>query len=315
MLQKLFGDIQVPTKMMKLRNSGTLHYINTIKGCFVLKIQNWNSRAPVFKNLKHIYEPQCGTPLHVPIKIELCEDEVLNHSLPMAKRVKTEREPQVEISDCGSYIDETRSVFDDLSFGEITLAQLKKSCKTKKRKELEFVCLSPKKDLTESLQDKNDCDLSAPLSSWNVSPGKSAKKRVRSSASCEPLAIKVELFPICCPELQCSSLATEAGCGSFSSTDTTLENDEVISLARQLETCVLNENSYCQLDKIFIPDSFLHRTSETTEGPSTQDMGQRPSVYSVSELHKEAETMHLPSRQSFSLINKPVYDNRLVISS
>lgn len=323
---------------MKLRSSGTLHFINTIKGCSVLKIQNVNSRGLVFKNFKDIYEAECARHLHVPVKKELldgCEDEVLNQSLPMAKRVKTETEHQVNVSDCRSTINEIGSDLDDLSFGEITLTQLRKSCKTKKRKKPQFVYSSPKKELTESLQDEDNSDLTAPLSTWNGRLAKSAnskKKRVKSSASCAPMAIKVEVFPICCPELQSSSLGTEAGYGSFSSdeqvnlfdmgstkpcqtTETMLENDEVISLARQFKTFVLNENFYSQLDENFMPDSLLHPTRGTTEGPSTQDMGQRPSVSSVSEMQKEAETMGLPSRQSFSWINKPVYDNRLVISS
>lgn len=295
-------DAEAGTKIiMNLPSCTTFYYINTIKGCSVLKVPNVNSRGLVLKNLKFIYDPECATHLHVPLK--------------------SETEHQVA------------STLDD---GEITLMQLKKICNTKKRSNPDFVCLSPKKQLTESLlQDQHVCHLTAPLSTWNLRLAKSANsvnKRVKSTASCAPMAIKVEVFPICCPQLQSSSLATEAGYGSFSSddqvnlfdmdstkpchtTDTMLENDQIISLARQFETCVLTENSYSQLDETSMPASFLHPTRGTTEGPSTLETGQCPSVSSVSELQKKAQTVHSPSRQSFSLINKPVYDTPLVLSS
>ncbi|KAK1390980.1 hypothetical protein POM88_019158 [Heracleum sosnowskyi] len=88
--------------------------------------------------------------------------------------------------------------------------------------------------------------------------------------------------------------------------------DRSLPMAKRLKTktCVDNGNSCSQLDENLMGDSFL---DSITQGPSSQEMGQNPAVCSVSELRKEAETMHLSSTQSFSLMDKP--DNGLVMSS
>ncbi|XP_017238493.1 uncharacterized protein LOC108211409 [Daucus carota subsp. sativus] len=265
---------------MRLQHCSALHYINAIKGDSVSKVLNVNSRrkpALVFKSLEEIYEDKHPRHLNEPSEAESqngCEngevkDITKNLCLPKAERITMERDQVSTDFECSDY-EEMASESDDLSFGEMTLKELRKTCKLKKRKMSDSVCSSP-----EFQEDGDDCDLMIPLSSWNTTLSKiakSTKKHARRSASAilahdctypqqssnanfVPMTIKIEASTFCLSELQALNFAAETTDGPSSSgeqvsvydmdssqilqtSDTILENKETISLAGQQETCV-----------------------------------------------------------------------------
>ncbi|KAK1391407.1 hypothetical protein POM88_010463 [Heracleum sosnowskyi] len=349
---------------MRLQPCSMLHYINAIKGGSISKVLNVNSRRKpglVFRNLIDIYEDDCPKHLHGPLEVALLdgrengevENIIESPCLPKAERITNQGDQEFNVSDCSDNDMEIVSGFDDLSFGEMTLKELRKTCKSKKRKMLDFVCLSP-----ECQQDEDDCDLTTPLSSWNIKPSKSAKsvkKHARISASafrehdclyttdqifdppcsqqsinanCVSIAIKVDVSQVCFSEHQIASFVDEATDGPsisdeqvnyFDMDSTILQTSDTV--LENKETISLsaqyatraNTSSPSQLNDDFMPLSCLPPPSVKTAGLSTQEMFQHSSVSCVTELQKESDILQSPSTQSFPLIDEHIYDRSVVI--
>ncbi|XP_074380851.1 uncharacterized protein LOC141721699 isoform X2 [Apium graveolens] len=348
--------------MMRLQPCSALHFINAIKDGSVIKVLNVNSRRKpglVFRSLTDIYEDAFQKHLDEPSEVALqdgCESGdvkniVENPCLPKAERITYQGDQEFSVPDCSDNDIEIVSGLDDRSFREMTLKELRKTCKSKKRKMLDSVCLS-----LDFQQDENDCDLTTPLSSWNAKPSKSAKsfkKHASKSASaipehdclftadqifdpscsqqssCVPMAIKVEISPVCYSEPQIVSFADEATDGSsipdkqfnlvdmdssklLQNSDSVLVKEETISLSGPYETCAYTSTP-SQLNDDFTPLSFLPPPSVETAVLSNQETCQHSSVACVTELHKESDILQSPSSQSFPLIEKHIYNNSLVI--
>lgn len=347
---------------MRLQPCSALHYINLIKAGSVSKVLNVNSRRKpslVLRSLADIYEDDCQKHLHEPSEVALqdgCENGeveniVENPCLPKAERITKQEDQEFSVSDCSDNDSEIPSGLDDISFGKMTLKELRKTCKSKKRKMSDSVCASP-----DFQQDEDDCDLTTPLSSWNAKPSKSAKsvkKHARKSGSaipkhdclstadqtfdspcsqqlsCAPMATKVEVSPVFYSEPQFVSFADEATDGSsipekqfnlfdmdssklLQTSDIVLENKETISLSGQHETCA-NTSSPSQSNDDFIPLSFLPPPGVKTGESITEETFQHSSVSHVPELHTESGILQSPSSRSFPLMDKHIHDKSLVI--
>ncbi|TQD86627.1 hypothetical protein C1H46_027835 [Malus baccata] len=143
---------------MELRSCNHLHFIQALKGGLVIKTLNVACGRPVlrFKELNDIHE-----------RLD-------------AKNVKTEPEAY-DISDGNAG---TNSDLD--GFGDMTLKQIKETCKKKKRKRSTSVdlnkiletCSPVKHECSESQNDEEDVHLIEPLSKWKHS--KKAKARTKS---------------------------------------------------------------------------------------------------------------------------------------
>lgn len=195
---------------MDLRRCSNLYFIQTIRDGLVVKVCNVNSHgkpALAFKALEDIYETKdtkgskAFTSLDSPEKYadSVCgfasvKSEI--QSLPVADR--TLREIGTENNEfvcCGSDDKDADSDSNDYIFAKMTLKQLKKRCKSKKRK-LPSLC-----DMNQKLEDVNsqqeeDEDFTIPLSAFKTKLSKSSKTKRRCTNRrtfpCSKTAISVK---------------------------------------------------------------------------------------------------------------------------
>ncbi|CAN6682640.1 unnamed protein product [Malus baccata var. baccata] len=181
---------------MELRSCNHLHFIQALEGGLVVKTLNVACGRPVlrFKELKDIHErldAKNGDSFpRIPPKDEF-RGSVVNGDRVMGEspsrrtvgNVTVKTEPEVYDFDSS---DGNAGRNNDLDgFGNITLKQIKETCKDKKRKRSTSVDLkkietcSPVKHEFSKLQtDEEDVDLIEPLSKWKLS--KKAKANTKS---------------------------------------------------------------------------------------------------------------------------------------
>ncbi|KAI3684848.1 hypothetical protein L6452_34075 [Arctium lappa] len=157
---------------MKLRACGTSHFIWSIKDGMVKKAHNVDSHGRPglkFKTLEDIYHSsdaehkfQDGYD-HTKIDGSSSGNEYT--PMPYADR-KTRAQSGHVVEE-----DEPECLLNENSFQELTLSQLKKKCKRKKRKASESVLLTPKAE-------DDDPDLSEPLCKYRVKVSKSSRSNM-----------------------------------------------------------------------------------------------------------------------------------------
>lgn len=162
----------VGCQIMKLRGCGASHFIWSIKDGMVKKVHNVDSHGRPglkFKKLEDIYHSSDAEHTsnfqdgydHTNIDGSSSGNECT--PMPYADR-KTARSGHVVEED------EPESPLNGNSFGELTLSQLKKKCKRKKRKASESVLLTPKAE-------DDDSDLCEPLCKYRVKVSKSSRSK------------------------------------------------------------------------------------------------------------------------------------------
>ncbi|XP_076944625.1 uncharacterized protein LOC143615372 isoform X2 [Bidens hawaiensis] len=201
---------------MALRGCSSSHYISCINNGVVRKVHNMDTRgrpSPKFKELEEIYQ--------------LSDAE--NASPQLADR---------ETSEGNSYVVEeyeTSFPSKDNRLEELTLSQIKKKLKKKKRKASESVLLTPKAE-------DDDCDLTEPLCKFRIKGSKSSQSKrvssrktqlVTSEPSEEFVKVKVEV-----PEVEYFE----------SSYDSTRGKSK--SFTNEGEKCERNEAIFDSLDDI-----------------------------------------------------------------
>lgn len=183
---------------MELRSCTHLHFIQALKGGLPVKTLNVARGRPVlkFKKLIDICETldaKNGDSFPaIPPKDEfrglfMDRDWVMGESTRNCTvrniTVKTERE------DSGFNSSDNNDGRDDLDgFGNMTLKQIKETCKSKKRKRSKSVdlkkklemCYPIKQEYSELQTDEEDCDLVEPLSNWKVKLSKKANAKTKS---------------------------------------------------------------------------------------------------------------------------------------
>ncbi|KAK3038133.1 hypothetical protein RJ639_029587 [Escallonia herrerae] len=192
---------------MELRSCSNLHFIQAIKSGSVLKILDMNSRGRpglVFKNLKDIYEAEDAKSPGRRLTLEW-QDRYTNMMFD-SERVKVEspcqpmsgrkrRKDELEDSECNCNEgdDDKESDLDELIFGKMTLKELKQRFKTKRRKRLDSVYLTPKQELTNMQPDEDEFDLKESLSSLKAKLSKNLKSRKKCMRRSIPVSSKVSL--------------------------------------------------------------------------------------------------------------------------
>ncbi|KAK2988735.1 hypothetical protein RJ640_021000 [Escallonia rubra] len=186
---------------MELRSCSNLHFIQAIKSGSVLKILNINSRGRpgfVFKNLNDIYEAEDAKCTSRRSTLEW-QDRYTNLALdservkvespcqPMSGRKRSKNELKDSEFNCNEGDDEKESDLDELIFGKMTLKQLKQRCKTKRRKSLDSVYLTPKQELTNMQPEEDEFDLKESLSSLKAK----LLKNLKSIKKCRRRSISV----------------------------------------------------------------------------------------------------------------------------
>ncbi|TYI21069.1 hypothetical protein ES332_A06G011900v1 [Gossypium tomentosum] len=190
---------------MELRSLTHFHFVNTIKGGSVAKFMNVDFRgrpALKFKEIKEVYNLR-DTKYHDQVPtVHLRDDlessptecngaEVEITAFSLVRGVKIKSEPEDCDLTCSNNGDERIGDLDDLSFVNMTLRQLKKSCKSKKRKCSNFVglnketmktCSSVEHELPNFLPEDDGYDLEEPLISLKSRLSKDMKKRKRKSS-------------------------------------------------------------------------------------------------------------------------------------
>ncbi|PRQ27011.1 hypothetical protein RchiOBHm_Chr6g0300761 [Rosa chinensis] len=204
---------------MELRSCIHLHFIKTLTGGVLKKTLNVASGKPVlrFKNVKDICEELDAKNGHlfptIPPKDEfrglhIDSSRIMTESTDTGNvgNIKIKSEPEDSGFDCN---DGGNSDLD--CFGNVTLKQIKQTCKTKKRKRSKFTDLneqlemcSPVKQEYSMSQANEDNDLLEPLSNLRSKLSKNAKaktksKRVKKGASTisqkATITIKSEQIP------------------------------------------------------------------------------------------------------------------------
>ncbi|CAN6722185.1 unnamed protein product [Malus baccata var. baccata] len=180
---------------MELRSCNHLHFIQALKGGLVIKTLNVACGRPVlrFKELNDIHErldAKNGDSFpRFPPKDEF-RGSLVNSNKVMGespsrqtvRNITVKTEPEAYDSSDGNA--GTNSDLD--GFGDMTLKQIKETCKKKKRKRSTSVdlnkiletCSPVKHECSESQNDEEDVDLIEPLSKWKHS--KKAKARTKS---------------------------------------------------------------------------------------------------------------------------------------
>ncbi|KAB2628080.1 hypothetical protein D8674_032875 [Pyrus ussuriensis x Pyrus communis] len=180
---------------MELRSCNHLHFIQALKGGLVIKTLNVACGRPVlrFKELNDIHErldAKNGVSFpRIPPKDEFRGSPVNSNkamgesrSRHTVRNITVKTEPEAYDSSDGNA--GTNSDLD--GFGDMTLKQIKETCKKKKRKRSTLVdlnkiletCSSAKHECSESQNDEEDVDLIEPISKWKHS--KKAKARTKS---------------------------------------------------------------------------------------------------------------------------------------
>ncbi|GMJ15394.1 hypothetical protein HRI_005208600 [Hibiscus trionum] len=196
---------------MELRSTSHLHFVNAIKGGSVEKSMNVGFRGRPelkFKGIKEIYNLR-DTVYHNQVPAIYLRDD-LDNSPTKCFGVKVERsdfslvggikikiEPETFDSNCKSDGDERIHDLDDLGFGNMTLKQIKKRCKKRKRKCSIFVglnketmetCSSEKHELPNILHEDGECDLEEPLINLKSKLSKKIKCKKTSRKNVSALA-------------------------------------------------------------------------------------------------------------------------------
>ncbi|KAA3476380.1 Endoribonuclease Dicer-like protein [Gossypium australe] len=190
---------------MELRSLTHFHFVNAIKGGSVAKFMNVDFRgrpALKFKEIKEVYNLR-DTKYHDQVPtVHLRDDlessptecngvEVETTTFSLVREVKIKSEPEDCDLNCSNNGDERIGDLDDLSFVNMTLRQLKKSCKSKKRKCSNFVglnketmkiCSSVEHELPNFSPEDDGYDLEEPLISLKSKLSKNMKKRKRKSS-------------------------------------------------------------------------------------------------------------------------------------
>ncbi|KAH1057905.1 hypothetical protein J1N35_035970 [Gossypium stocksii] len=190
---------------MELRSLTHFHFVNAIKGGSVAKFMNVDFRgrpALKFKEIKGVYNLR-DTEYHDQVPaVHLRDDlegsptecngvEVETTAFSLVRGVKIKSEPEDCDLNCSNNGDERIGDLDDLSFVNMTLRQLKKSCKSKKRKCSNFVglnketmktCSSVEHELPNFSPEDDGYDLEEPLISLKSKLSKNMKKRKRKSS-------------------------------------------------------------------------------------------------------------------------------------
>ncbi|XP_059637427.1 uncharacterized protein LOC132279462 [Cornus florida] len=177
---------------MDLRSCSQLHFIQAIVGGLVIKVRNADSHgrpALVFKKLRDIYESEDAKNPNPVSTLKTHDRYAENLCLPKAERKMKRRVLETDEFSCSVSDNETDNDLDDVSFGKITLRQLKERCKTKKRKVSESVCLTPTQDNSTLQLEEDEIDLMKTLNCWKSKLSKNlmvkkkcAKKHVSMSS-------------------------------------------------------------------------------------------------------------------------------------
>ncbi|XVE69910.1 hypothetical protein DITRI_Ditri10aG0029500 [Diplodiscus trichospermus] len=191
---------------MELRSSTYLHFVQAIKGGLVVKSMNVDTRgkpALKYKEIKDIYDLR-DTLYHSqvptiylrddvessPIKCNLAGVGVESADFSLTRGIKIKCEPEAFDFDCTNDGGERNNDLNDLTFGNMTLKQIKKRFKTNKRKRLNHAGLDKETIQTCSsvrhefpnFQHKNDeYDLEETLISWKSKLSKNKKSKRKSS--------------------------------------------------------------------------------------------------------------------------------------
>ncbi|KAK9271232.1 hypothetical protein L1049_026822 [Liquidambar formosana] len=205
---------------MKLRSCGHLHFIQAIRGSSVVKVLNVDSRrrtALVFKKVKDIYETEdAKNPDSLSTRqpkdgfrglyFECDREKIESPCHPMGERKTIKSDPETYDLNCSAGDNERDSELDDLSFGKMTLKQLKARCKTKKRKLSKFIdftdenvetCSPVKQEYSDLRSEEEEFDLKEPLSHWKSMLTKKRKRinKCASSPSQSANSVKSEESP------------------------------------------------------------------------------------------------------------------------
>ncbi|CAB4265748.1 unnamed protein product [Prunus armeniaca] len=183
---------------MELRSCTHLHFIQALKGGLPVKTLNVARGRPVLKfkkliDISETLDAKNGDSFPaIPPKDEfrglfMDRDWVMGESTRNCTvrniTIKTEREDSgfnsSDNNDGRDYLD---------GFGNMTLKQIKETCKSKKRKRSKSVdlnkklemCYPVKQEYSELQTDEEDCDLIEPLSNWKVKLSKKANAKTKS---------------------------------------------------------------------------------------------------------------------------------------
>ncbi|XWS25742.1 hypothetical protein CRYUN_Cryun27aG0093600 [Craigia yunnanensis] len=251
---------------MELRSSTHLHFVQAIKGDLVCKSMNVDTRgrpALKFKGIKDIYNLR-DTIYHNQVPtIYLRDDlessptkcyvvEVESPDSSFMRGIKIKSEPEASNFNYNSDGGERNNDLDDFSFGNMTLKQIKKRSKTKKRKRLNSVglneetvetCSSVKHEFSNFQHKDDEEDLEEPLISWKYKLSKklkSKRKSLRKSVSVSS--------PMSCPYLNLSSEQVDSivtVCNEVpETTNVHILETEVPYPTKEPQYCSLNEVSY-----------------------------------------------------------------------
>ncbi|XVF63892.1 hypothetical protein PTKIN_Ptkin09bG0123000 [Pterospermum kingtungense] len=189
---------------MELRGSTHFHFIQAVKGGSVTKSMNVGSRgrpALKFKEIKDVYNLG-DTVYHNQVPTIYLRDDL--DSLPtecpvvgvestdssFMRGIKIKSEPEASDFNCYTDGSERNNDLDDFSFGNMTLKQFKKRCKTKKRKHFDSVgsnkdnvetCSSVSHEFPNFQQKDDEYDLEEPLISLKSKLSKNMKSKSKSS--------------------------------------------------------------------------------------------------------------------------------------
>ncbi|XVE56021.1 hypothetical protein DITRI_Ditri03aG0203700 [Diplodiscus trichospermus] len=207
---------------MELRSSTHLHFVHAIKGGSVVKSINVDTRgrpAVKFKEIKEIYNLRDATYHNQVPTICLRDDmesspakcyvvKVESSDSSLVRGMKIKSEPEDSDFNCRNDGGERNDELDDLSLGNMTLKQIKKRCKTKKRKLFNSVglnkepvetCSSVEHEFPNFQREDDDYDLEEPLINWKsklstIMRGKRKclQKNVSASSSSPMSIIKSE---------------------------------------------------------------------------------------------------------------------------
>ncbi|KAH7848960.1 hypothetical protein Vadar_010848 [Vaccinium darrowii] len=317
---------------MELRGCSHLHFIQAIRAGSVEKILNVNSRgrpALSFKKLEDIYESE-DDKIHDSLSTLKPEDSDADmvFDSDMVKTETKKGESNTEMSNCNADDDEEGT--DGINSEKMTLKQLKEQCKTKKRKALRSLYLSPEQDYPDRHPEEDECDLEEPISSWKLKNPIGKKKRAKKRSSSPQTEISVKSDQISraedsmqyspdlpvltvkaevpeteyteCRDTSCSSDDTSNFCAEQEScaVKPDLALGEKISLTEEeFQSCIVNELCFDHLEHIE-PNYLLTPTGgETMDAENLRKTCQRSLVFPTPE-DKEGHIL-LPLLEESSL--------------
>ncbi|KAK3030545.1 hypothetical protein RJ639_039575, partial [Escallonia herrerae] len=178
-----------------------------MKSGSVLKILNMNSRGRpglVFKNLKDIYEAEDAKSngrrstlewqdTYTNLAFDSERVKVESPCQPMSGRKRRKYELEDGECNCNESDDDKEGDLDELIFGKMTLKELKQRFKTKRRKRLDSVYLTPKQELTNMQQEEDEFDLKESLSSLKAKLSKNLQSRKKCTRRSISVSSKVSL--------------------------------------------------------------------------------------------------------------------------